>query len=318
MNAEELIRQVLDVRSSSGAENLMAICPFHTKDDGRPESTPSFAINRLNGMWICHSCHEAGSLRSLLKGLGFSYAEISGYATLLDGLKPIQLSPIARGKAVDRAGFSNTPIPDHFLGLFNYLPLDLLEAGFTAETLDHFEVGFDPNHSRITFPIRDVSGRLIAISGRCIDGSQPRYKIYTKEYKVWGLPEKEELIKSDIIWHMNDVYPRVSLSATPGKLFVVEGFKAAMWLWQHGVKNVVALLGSFLSEAQLTVLAHLGSKIMLFLDNDQAGVGGAKRALKELSGVTFAQRVKYPTRLLSDSKAQPDLLTPDEIAELCL
>src|SRR5262249_18316657 len=113
----------------------------------------------------------------------------------------------------------------------------LKDRGFEIETLKHFEVGFFPGRGmmsgRVVIPIRNERGELIAYAGRSIDGTEPKYK----------LPPGFK--KSEVLFNLNDVpFPKIK------RVIVVEGFFDCMKVHQAGWENVVALMGSSLSEAQ--------------------------------------------------------------------
>ena len=296
----------------SGPDDVMAICPFHMKADGSEERTPSFAMSLSKGLYFCHSCHSKGNLLGFFRELGLSRGIIERqYRFLIDEATnnlPPPPDPL-RCKVWDLQ-----PIDEAVLGLLEYAPTSLLQAGFTNDTLYHFEVGFDKWHQRITFPLRDVKGVLVGISGRAIHpGQEPRYKVYTKEYGAWRLPERTEPDKRALLWNAHYVYPEVYLQ-NPGDTFVVvvEGFKAAMWLWQSGIKNVVALLGSYLSWEQGWMLERLGATVYLFLDNNYAGRNGTIKAAENLTRSLNVHIVNYPDRLIEDEDAQPDNCLPNE------
>lgn len=199
------------------------------------------------------------------------------YGTILTELDELKRELKRRSPKFEEPGYqSNEPIPEALLGIFEYLPEPLLEEGFTAETLQHFGVGVDETHNRITFPLRDLDGRLVGISGRVAPGTPgPRYKVYTSEYKAWHLPERE-MHKGELLWNYDKLDPFRTNPSEKNRgpnITVVEGFKAAMWLWQHGFKNVVAILGKHMSRGQRWYLEHLGLPLVLMVDNDLNGQG---------------------------------------------
>lgn len=311
---QQISRQYLRKVKPSGPENLMAVCPFHVKADGSQEGTPSFAISTVTGLWFCHSCQARGNLYTFLRDLGLGAAEISfRYQPLLEAAKrnlPPAPDPTRPGEI-----FSSNPLPEGLLGIFDYCPLQLLDEGFAEETLRHFDVGFDMQHLRITYPIRDLSGNLVAISGRSINGAWPRYKIYDMEYKAWDLPERRHWDKRTALWNAHSVYSNLFLTTAQSEVVVVEGFKACMWVWQAGVKNVVALLGTYLSWEHQWILERLGSTVCLFLDNNDPGQIGTVKCGDRLKASTLVKVVKYPDRLTNEEKAQPDSCTKEEVLE---
>jgi len=315
----DVVQHHLNGVRKSGPENVMAICPFHLKD-GRPERTPSFAISTVTGLWFCHACHERGNLRSFLRALGATPRHIETfYKPLLEELD----GRVQRQKYLEdsRKGFNDrnvtygnetgTPfLEESALGLFDYVPLGLLEEGFSETTLRHFDVGYDQKHRRITFPIRDLTGHIVGISGRTVDADNPqRYKVYARdEYLHWGLPVLST-DKSRILWNIDKVYPAIFHSNGKEPLFIVEGFKACMWLHQAGYKNTVALMGSFLSPYQERLIERLSQNIYLFLDNGSAGQKGTF-----YSGRTLNKKIQS-VRVVQYEESQPTDLTPAQVQE---
>lgn len=306
--------QVLDVAKHflrkvqrSGPEDVGAICPFHTKWDGTPENTPSFAMSITTGLWFCHSCHERGNFRTFLKYVGVSPLYVDRYyKPLLEELD--KLTQRNRKNQCVFITFRGEPMEESVLGLFDYTPASLLEEGFTPETLRRFDVGFDQKNNRVTYPLRDMLGRLMGFSGRGPDGTWPRYKIYAKEeYEVWGLPPRNT-DRADLIWNADKVYP-ATMHFHQDPIFVLtEGYKACMWVYQAGYKNALALQGSYMSPTQQKILERMGGTWYLFLDNDKAGYKGFWEVGKRLAKSLDVRIVQYQGH-------QPTNLSPSEVTQ---
>jgi DNA primase len=291
----------------------MAICPFHLKLDGSEEKNPSFAMSLTKGVYFCHACHAKGNLLTFLRDIGLNRATIElRYRPLIDAVaKNVPLPPDPLRPKV----YQLPSINEAVLGIFDYCPDDLVKVGFEPRTLHHFEVGYDRWHLRITYPLRDIKGKLVGISGRAVeDGHKPRYKVYTKEYKTWDLPAAVEPDKRCIMWNADKVYPTVYFSRPTDQVVVVtEGFKACMWVHQAGITNVVALLGTYMSWEHKWMLERLGAPVYLFLDNNLPGRTGTIQAADSLSQSLNVHVVEYPERLIDVEEAQPDNCLPNEV-----
>lgn len=303
----------------SGPDNVMAVCPFHRKADGSEERNPSFAISLSKGVFFCHNCHETGGLKKLLLALGYSHSHINAQFGAVFELIGVRPPSDPNGSIRPTSIFSSKPIEESLLGVFDYDVSPLLPQ-FSKETLKHFDLGWDGWHNRITFPIRDINGELVAISGRAtMDEQRPRYKIYTKEYLAWQQPERADWQKGNVLWNADKVYPKAYFSpGIPGDAYVivVEGFKAAMWMWECGYRNVVAMLGSYLTHEHAWLLETINYPVYLFLDNNEAGIHGSIGAARRLdTGDHRVHLVEYPSRLREDDSAQPDDLTAEEVRE---
>ena len=299
----EIAQQFLKKVKKSGPDNIMALCPFHDNRD-----TPSFTMSLSKGLFYCFSCHERGSLVTFLRAIGVNRAGIEGRYKYV--LEELQRSIPTHTRSVLLPPLTpNTFLPESMLGLFDKCPTDLLEEGFDEDLLQSMDVGFDDQHMRITYPLRDLEGHLVGISGRTVTDEKPKYKVYDKEFKRWDLPEHATQ-KSHLLWNGHIVYPQVYLSEDPTFLIVVEGFKACMQIVQAGIPNVVAILGAYMSDLQARQIERMASRVYLMLDNNAAGLGGTVRAGMALGIPSMV--VPYP-----DEREQPSDLCAEEI-ELAL
>ena len=281
----------------SGRDNIITICPFH--DD----RTPSFWLNISNGLWLCFSCGLRGSLQSFLKRSGVS-------RTLIDStMEPIrdQLDAFRRQeKHKQQAKFLSDPnvgeviLPEALLGVYDYKPHVMVNAGFEPSLLRDFDIGYDRNKDRVTFPLRDLYGNLVGVSGRTtLSGGSPRYKVYRGGHR----DEKGKYITGDFgenfdeeyrdfevdshrfLWNSHNAYPSILADSRGTEILVItEGFKACLWLVQHGFHTTVALTGASISEDQRNLIARMaGGPVVLFLDNDDPGRVATRREGKRLS-----------------------------------
>lgn len=288
----------------AGPTNAIMRCPFHN------DNSPSFAMNTQNGLYICYACGEKGTFYGFLLKVGLTRDQIRHhYNRTLKELRenlPPPPDPSNPGVVVHD---TNAHIPGDILGIFHKCPEALLEEGFDEETLLHFEVGVDEIHSRITFPLRDLHGNLVGISGRDMtESSDMRYKVYKDEYRQWELPPYDT-DKSNLLWNSHRVFPEVMKAAnTP--VVIVEGFKANMWVWQAGVPLVVALMTKTMSWAQRWILQKMGGPYVLMLDNDDAGIEGTVTIGRELS--KFSPQVS----IVEYDARQPDGIPRQEVQGL--
>lgn len=264
-----------------GGDNLSAICPFHQKRDGSSERSPSFSMSLTKGVWHCWSCHASGTLQTFLHDVGMARVVVAGqYGELLEALRQRQ------GPTFDptRPGIiEQDPLPEGLLGLFDKCPLYMVDPDyavyldpddpvvFDENLLLKYDIGFDDSHERITFPLRDLEGNLVGISGRTVTGAIPRYKVYDREYQDLGYPGREPTKKGMILWNSHRVYPGLFMGSPDQYVLVVEGFRGCLWAIQCGIKNTVALMGSYLSRQQHWMLERMGCRVYLMLDNDEPG-----------------------------------------------
>lgn len=278
---------------SSGPENLMAVCPFHRKADGSEERDPSFAININSGLWYCHSCHARGNLFTFLRDVGVPRGEIEVfYKEALDDASrhmPPLSAPLEPREAVKE------PLPERILGLFDYCPKNLLDEGYPEDLLRAFDIGFDKVHLRITFPLRDYTGRLVGINGRTVVNAHPRYKIYSeRDFVELGIEPRLAPERRSLLWNVHSVLIARGF-VPPSERFCVitEGHKATMRVRQAGISNVVGLLGSGITREQAWLLQKLGCPLYLMLDNNEPGRRGTVRAGAALKGCPWLYVMEY-------------------------
>jgi DNA primase len=266
---KDLVEQYVERARFGGEGEWVGRCPFH--DD----QSPSFSINENSGLWVCHAQCGGGTLPIFLYYLGFSRRKIDKV------LKPIKNDLEAatrRGTKVQvhgdpyRALF---PLPNSHLGIYDVDEPhpSLIKAGFDPALLEKYDIGFDPDTRRITYPIRDLYGNLAGISGRVTrtttEHTDEKYRVFKTELRRF-YPDYE-IDRRRHLWNMDRVYPALYKAGENHRVTVVEGYKACLWLIQHGFRNTVALQGSSISRAQLAQLHRLGCPITLFLDNDVTG-----------------------------------------------
>lgn len=309
----DIAQKFLRFVKPSGNNNVGGPCPFHK---GGREAHPSFYINVETGLFYCHSCHAKGTLIQFLKAMKAPSTQIDQI------MGSVELRPAKDPFKRHDPGLGEHLLNESLLGVFQYCPTDLVKAGFDKKLLAQLEVGFDRKEMRITFPIRDLYGRLVGISGRAVlDDDNPRYKVYKAEDLVPYAPDDPvvkaryaayEIKSHNFLWNMHNVYPQI-FEGDLNHLIIAEGYKACIWLIQQGWPNTVALQGSRMSRAQELTLGRLGARFYLFLDHDQAGLEGTLDTGCRL--VERGHQVKvcvYPDHY-EDEKVQPDNLSREVI-----
>jgi DNA primase len=141
---------------------------------------------------------------------------------------------------------------------------------------------------RVVIPISNERGELVAYAGRAIDGSEPKYK----------LPSGFK--KSEVLFNLH----RVREDESTRSVIVVGGFFDTMKIVQAGFRNVVALMGIALSDAQERLLCPF-REIVLMLDGDQAGETASTSLVTRLARSHFVRWVAVT--------GQPDQLSSEEI-----
>lgn len=135
----------------------------------------------------------------------------------------------------------------------------------------------DRFRKRLMIPIQDTRGRFIAFGGRVLDDSKPKYinspenLVYSKGRQLFGL--------------------NVAKKGDTKKLIIVEGYMDAISLYQRGITNVVASLGTALTEAQGRLLRRYSERVTIGYDSDGAGQAATLRGLEILQNIGCDVRI---------------------------
>ena len=280
--------------------NFWCQCPFH--DD----SNPSMAVNQEKQFFYCFVCQESGNAIHFLRqyenlefvdaietlassaGMTVPYENSRSEKSRPSGLveKAVKyyqanLNETTASKAVqylkDREITGTTAKKfnigyalDKWDGLLNHLGADipqkeLDESGLFSKKDDRF---YDRFRGRIIFPIRNIKGDFIAMGGRIIDEGEPKYlnspetSFFNKSNELFGLYEVKELEKNI------------------ASLIIVEGYMDVIGLYEHGIKNAVATLGTAVTPNHVSKIMRYTNKIYFAFDGDLAGGKAAWKAVE--------------------------------------
>lgn len=284
------IHKVLDDRIS-------VYCPFPHDVSGRLESRPSMSVYIDSGMVVCFSCGYKKGIDRFLVDRGMGRDAAQAYAKVKRDPTPQQEE---RSRQPRYELYS-------WMGSFRrFLPRNLVQLGFTTKTLDLFEVGYDTRYSRVTYPVRNQYGELVAIVGGAISKEdQPKYKLYDEEV---NLPKGVRQNHRDHLWGFHLLPP-------DKPLIVVEGYKACMWMVQHGYR-ACATQGTQFTDAQVKILTDAYRPVKVMFDQGGPGQEAGRRLCAKLMSLIGqrASLVVYPR----PDAMQPDWLKPEELAAMDL
>jgi len=150
------------------------------------------------------------------------------------------------------------------------IPRYILDRGFALDTCKEWELGFDKKKGRLVVPVRDTESRLVGMMGRTVfPDVKPKWWAY------WHFLKSKYLYGEDKLSYDN---------GEPERVIVVEGMLDVLWLWQLGLRNIVSIQGSKLSEEQVQRLLDIGLPVYLMFDGDLSGKEGADKAGYQLRG----------------------------------
>jgi DNA primase len=278
-------------------------CPFH--DD----ATPSLSIHAETGKFHCFGCHAKGgdifdfvvakeeiaasdrtkSRRQAALLIQDWFGVESNAAPAPEKLAAAEvLPPVEDVTPVQEAsdGPINPPLTFTFKHLdtrHTYLTTD---RGLKEPTIDFFGLGHHSGRgimqNRVCIPIHNEMGQLVAYAGRW-----PADTGWPEGSQKYALPPGFR--KSYVLFNVH----RAREHATEG-LIVVEGFFTVFEFFQRGRKNVVALMGSAMSKEQERLIVEtVGPKgrVLLALDNDEAGRKGSEDAVNRLRSQVFVREI---------------------------
>ena len=296
--------------------NFFGLCPFHK------EKSPSFAVSPDKQIFHCFGCGAGGNVIhfiSKIEGLDFKDTlellanRVNIELPTLDNLeddktarlksKVYEINKIAAEfyhenlykptskqaqEYIKKRKLDNRTLKAFLIGYagnFNELYLLLKQKGYTEEEMlasslvKRTENGgyMDSFRKRLMFPIQDVRERVIAFGGRVLDDSKPKYInspeniVYSKGRNLFGL--------------------NVAKKHDTKKIIIVEGYMDAISLYQRGITNVVASLGTAMTEAQGRLLRRYSEQVILGYDADGAGQAAILRGMEILQNLGCDIRV---------------------------
>ena len=310
----DIISQYVNLKKSG--RNFFGLCPFHN------EKSPSFAVSPDKQIFHCFGCGAGGNVFhfiSKIEGIGFreSMEMLANRANItlpsIDNEQDNKLSylkskvyeinkqtaefyhenlykPTAKvaQEYIKKRKLDNNTLKTFFIGYsgsFNELYQTLKKQGFTDEEIlasslvnknDRGEF-IDRFRNRLMFPIQDERGRIIAFGGRILEDSK------IKNVKMPKYINSSENIVYSKGRHLFGLY-----AAKKGKLdkiLIVEGYMDAISLHQRGITNVVASLGTALTEAQGRLLRRNCQQVVIGYDSDGAGQAATLRGLEILQNL---------------------------------
>lgn len=206
-----------------------------------------------------------GPLDALAAAQRFFSEQLRKHQPAIDYLKKRGVS----GETAKTFGMGFAPDSWDALSHFFDDPKHAIDAGLLKKKEESGRV-FDVFRNRVMFPIRDARGRVIAFGGRTLADDPAKYlnspetALFHKGRNLFGLYEAKQSRKS----------------ALP-HLIVVEGYMDTVMLAQHGIREVVATLGTATTREHLALLFKSTSKVVFCFDGDRAGRSAAWRALEQ-------------------------------------
>jgi DNA primase len=337
---------------TKAGRNFKGLCPFHS------EKTPSFIVFPETQTWKCFGCGAGGDMFNFVmqrenSEFGEALRQLATRAGV--SLEPLRPGAAKEGRLKDRLRKINLLAAKYFHHVLVHSPEGekareyLAGRGISDKTWQQFQLGSAPDEwqalgdhltskgyswqelhraglvierdsggyydrfrGRLVFPIRDRAGYVVGFGARALDDSVPKYlnspqtDVFDKSAVLFGIDQAKNAIRDD------------------GIAVIVEGYMDVLMAHQNGRSNVVASMGTALTEKQIRVIKKLAKRLVLALDADAAGDQATLRGL-EVAKETLDRRavpvptarglIRYEEQLDAEIRVVtlPESLDPDEV-----
>jgi DNA primase len=349
----DLVSETVDLRRSG--RNYTGFCPFHSNT-----RTPAFAVWSETGTWRCFGeCNDGGDIfKFVMKKEGADFSEALRVLAERAGVDLKPPTPAEQEQAEENErlrALLEDAVTFYRHNLLNSpagaAALDYLhQRGLTDETIEAFGLGLSPNaweaaavyfkskgyseqelldtglvssrdsggiydrfRNRVVLPIRDERGRMAGFGARTLDPeglpkylNSPQTEVFDKGRILFGLDQGRRDIRAK------------------DQVVIVEGYMGVLAPHQHDFKNVVATMGTALTEHHLRLIKRFTRRIVLAMDSDAAGVKAtlrglqvARQTLDREGEMRFDARglLRQEGRLQADIRVTtlPDGMDPDDV-----
>lgn len=303
----DIISEVVLLKQAG--RNFTGLCPFHS------EKAPSFSVSREKQIFYCFGCGAGGNVFSfLMKHEGLPFVEAVKKLARRTGIEipDHEMSPEMKKRINEKEQLyainkdALVFFQKSLKGSLGQRAVQYLQArGIKKEVIDFFHIGFAPRgwdnlvqffskkkvrldavekagliaargsgkgfydrfRDRIIFPIFNTRNQIVGFGGRVMDDSLPKYlntpetPIFNKSRNLYGLCQTRGACRE------------------ASTAFVVEGYFDLIALYQHGIENVAATLGTALTLDHVRTLKGFVKKAILVFDSDDAGTKAAARSI---------------------------------------
>ena len=316
LNIVDIIGREVALKKSGS--NYMGLCPFHS------EKTPSFSVNEGKQFYHCFGCGKSGDVIGFVQEYyKLPFVEAVEKLASENGIKLPERRSSGPKIDYDKYHGINAKAARFFynsLGIRGNKGLAYLrKRGLSKETITAFGLGYAPasGHAlvdhlrkegvsdedmlklglankgrdglydkfrdRVMFPIISTHDKVIGFGGRAIGDYKPKYL---------NSPESEIFLKKNNLFGLNLTKKEIDREQ---RAIIVEGYMDMISLYQNGVRNVAASLGTALTINQARLLCRYSKNIVLSYDSDSAGINAALRGIDVINEAGGKPRVMNVT-----------------------
>jgi len=323
-----------DITLTKAGRTFKGLCPFHT------EKNPSFYVYPEQQSWHCFGCNNGGDVFSfIMKKQNIDFGEALRQLAQKAGVViPTKFEPGMESEEKQKLYQINQAAAQYFHNLLLNSPAGkkalgyIAKRGFTEQTIKDFQLGYsldsweglkkyllereytekdmldagliiepegkkthDRFRNKLMFPIMDIRGRVTGFGGRALDDSLPKYTnspqtpLFDKSGTIYGINLAKEAVREQ------------------EQAIIVEGYMDVITAHQNGFKNVVASMGTAITERQVNILKRLTRNLALALDADAAG----EEAMLRTVGYENTLDAEIKVTILPEGKDPDDVIKKD-------
>lgn len=295
------------VQLKKQGRNYFGLCPFHG------ENTPSFSVTNEKQIFHCFGCGKGGNVITFMMEIeGFTFFEALNFLAERSGITiPEQANSVNNSQTQEN--YDVLSAYEWLTKLYNHLLNHSKEGkegkqyfydrGIEDETIEQFQLGYAPTvkdftttflekkgfhqqmlvksgilstrddnsvtdrfRGRIMFPIRNHLGKTIAFGGRTLNEDGPKYL---------NSSESDLFQKGRLLYNFDLAKRHIRKT---DEVILYEGYMDVISSYQVGIKNVVATLGTALSEVQAKLLKRYVNTAIICFDSDEAGIEATYKA----------------------------------------
>lgn len=333
-NLVDIISQYTELKQAGSG--LMGRCPF----PDHVEKTASFSVSEMKQVYHCFGCHKSGNIFSFLSDFqGMSFPEAVEFLANRAGIPmPAPEQNQVRDQASEKKKLllkANKLAAHYFSEQLHQVSADhpvkkyIASRGLSQEVIDTFGIGyaqpdwddlekhlvankvshevaeearlikarqnksgyFDIFRDRLIFPIFSPMGEPIAFGGRYLEKKE-------NEPKYLNSPETPVFVKGRVLYGLSQTARYIR---TEDRALIVEGYMDLVSLYQAGIRNSVATMGTALTPEHGKMLKRMTKNVVALFDGDAAGMEAAERSLPILLGADL-----YPRGLTLPNNMDPD------------
>ncbi|MGX4669615.1 DNA primase [Cerasibacillus sp. JNUCC 74] len=307
--ANDIVDVVGDyVQLKKQGRNYFGLCPFHG------EKTPSFSVTKDKQIFHCFGCGKGGNVITFLMEIeNFSFYEALQFLADRSGIPLPDNLQLKKESSLSQESQDMLSAHEWLTKLYHHLLrytkdgkegyTYLKERGINDTTIDAFQLGFSPNVAqftaeflekkgyhqqllvkagllrvtdsgkatdrflgRVIFPIRNHLGKTVAFGGRAIGDHKPKYI---------NSPESELFHKGKLLYNFDLAKRHIRKQ---NEAILLEGQMDVIAAYQAGIRNIVATLGTALTDFQAKLLKRYVNMVVICYDGDRAGLDAAYKA----------------------------------------